>query len=59
MFEKIKKLWSSNSNINGCRRSSTKISRTKSVRNSSNLSFRETRLLPGAFIFNFFFLKYI
>lgn len=47
MFEKIKKLWSSNSNVSGSRRSNTKFSRTKSVRNNSSTSFRQTGQLPG------------
>uniref|UniRef100_A0A0N4ZR00 Uncharacterized protein n=1 Tax=Parastrongyloides trichosuri TaxID=131310 RepID=A0A0N4ZR00_PARTI len=41
MFEKLKKFWSSSSNINSSRKSSPKPFRTKSTRNVSNIHFHE------------------
>uniref|UniRef100_A0A0K0FP50 Ovule protein n=1 Tax=Strongyloides venezuelensis TaxID=75913 RepID=A0A0K0FP50_STRVS len=42
MFEKIKKFWSSNSNISGSRKSSPRFVRTKSGRSISTFTFKKT-----------------
>lgn len=41
MFEKLKKIWSSSSNINSVGKLSPKPIRTKSTRNVSNIHFHE------------------